>query len=85
MIIRFGSAGTFFGFNVFAAMTAKVRRLGALGGIEYERDTSARILFSVIVCLQMIGGSQQLLLKVTRKDWRRAMGGEGQGEERELS
>ena len=31
----------------------------------------------------MVGGSQQLLLKVTRKDWRRAMKGERQ-EEREL-
>ena len=50
--------------------------------MEYERDTSARILFGTIVRLQKVDGSQQLLLKVTKNDWRRAMKGKGQGEER---
>jgi hypothetical protein len=51
----------------------------------YERETSARILFGTIVRLQKVGDNQQLLLKVTRNDWRRAMKGKEQGEERKSS
>jgi hypothetical protein len=51
--------------------------------MEYERDTSARILFGTIVRLQKVGDSKLLLLKVTRNDWKRAMKEKEQGEEKE--
>jgi hypothetical protein len=82
MIIRLGSAGILFGFGPRVAMTVKVRWFDALDGREYERGTSARILFGTIVHLQKVGGNRQVLLKVTRKDWRRAMKGNGLGEEK---